>query len=129
MRTVHKVCVVYTRYGQTLILHPRILTRDHEYLANILKEARAQYKAAQAHNISIYVSTSQNEWRHVSSRPKRPLRSIVLDPGLKDLLIEDAKDFMESKTWYADRGIPFRRGYLLYGAPGSGKTSMIVRCV
>src|SRR5882762_9232801 len=22
-------------------------------------------------------------------------------------------------------GIPFRRGYLLYGAPGSGKTSMI----
>ena len=49
---------------------------------------------------------------------------------------------MKSKQWYADRGvslilllmhlpltlssgIPFRRGYLLYGAPGSGKTSII----
>ncbi|ETW78673.1 AAA+-type ATPase [Heterobasidion irregulare TC 32-1] len=32
---------------------------------------------------------------------------------------------MRSKKWYADRGIPFRRGYLLYGAPGSGKTSII----
>lgn len=61
------------------------------------------------------------------------------------MLIDDAKDFLGSKTWYADRGtcfltapfhfkrnhlhrtagIPFRRGYLLYGAPGSGKTSMI----
>ena len=27
--------------------------------------------------------------------------------------------------WYADRGIPFRRGYLLYGVPGSGKCSLI----
>ena len=55
-------------------------------------------------------------WQHLSSRPKRPLRSIVLDPGLKDLLLEDAKDFLDSKSWYADRGIPFRRGYLLVSA-------------
>lgn len=51
--------------------------------------------------------------------------SIVLDPGIKDLLVSDAKDFLASKSWYAARGIPFRRGYLLYGAPGSGKTSII----
>jgi len=44
---------------------------------------------------------------------------------MKDLLLEDARDFLASKQWYSDRGIPFRRGYLLYGAPGSGKTSMI----
>jgi len=49
----------------------------------------------------------------------------VLDEGVKELLLDDARDFMKSKKWYADRGIPFRRGYLLYGAPGSGKTSII----
>jgi mitochondrial chaperone BCS1 len=59
------------------------------------------------------ISFSQNEWRHVASRPKRPLCSIVLDPGIKDLLIDDAREFLESKTWYNERGIPFRRGYLL----------------
>jgi hypothetical protein len=64
-------------------------------------------------SLSIFRS---NNWRHVASRPKRPLRSIVLDPGIKDLLIDDAKDFLESKQWYADRGIPFRRGYLLVRA-------------
>jgi chaperone BCS1 len=73
------------------------------------------------------------------------MSSIVLDPEIKDMIMEDAKDFMSSETWYADRGtlppefrsrpcrflmhtrlgIPFRRGYLLYGAPGSGKTSLI----
>ena len=67
-----------------------------------------------------------------------------MDDGIKELLLEDARDFLKSKQWYADRGtflmfpsssvfchlihssgIPFRRGYLLYGAPGSGKTSII----
>jgi mitochondrial chaperone BCS1 len=33
--------------------------------------------------------------------------------------------FITSLQWYADRGIPFRRGYLLYGVPGSGKSSLI----
>jgi chaperone BCS1 len=27
--------------------------------------------------------------------------------------------------WYTDRGIPYRRGYLLHGTPGSGKSSFI----
>jgi mitochondrial chaperone BCS1 len=70
------------------------------------------------------------------------LNSIVLDDGIKEFLLEDARDFMNSKQWYAERGtsytpfitlasnrrilgIPFRRGYLLYGSPGSGKTSII----
>ena len=66
-----------------------------------------------------------NGWRHLTSRPKRPMGSIVLDPGIKDLLLSDAKDFIASRSWYASRGIPFRRGYLLYGSPGSGKTSFI----
>ncbi|KAF7985177.1 hypothetical protein HWV62_7770 [Athelia sp. TMB] len=102
-----------------------IMTRDHGFLNSLLLEAKREYLAAEEHNISIFISDSTNNWRHVASRPKRPLKSIVLDPGIKDLLIDDAKDFLSSKTWYADRGIPFRRGYLLYGAPGSGKTSMI----
>lgn len=33
--------------------------------------------------------------------------------------------FLPFIQWYAERGIPYRRGYLLYGVPGSGKTSLI----
>ncbi|KAG5638147.1 hypothetical protein H0H81_001666 [Sphagnurus paluster] len=102
-----------------------ILTRHHRFLNHLLLDAKKEYMAAQEHSISIYVSDSHNDWRHVASRPKRPLHSIVLDPGIKDRLIDDARDFLASKPWYTTRGIPFRRGYLLYGAPGSGKTSII----
>ncbi|KAJ8695306.1 hypothetical protein PTI98_007912 [Pleurotus ostreatus] len=113
----------YGHRQETLIIS--IMARSHSVLYDLLKEAKAAYLAGQEDKISIYVSDSQNSWRHVASRPKRPLKSIVLDPGIKDLLVEDAKDFLGSKPWYHERGIPFRRGYLLYGAPGSGKTSII----
>ena len=31
----------------------------------------------------------------------------------------------ESKAWYSRHGIPFKRNYMFYGPPGSGKTSII----
>ncbi|KAL1748780.1 P-loop containing nucleoside triphosphate hydrolase protein [Schizophyllum fasciatum] len=106
-------------------LELRILARSHAVLNRLLLDAKRTHVAEQENKISIYVANTNDMWRYVASRPKRALTSIVLDPGVKDLLVDDARDFLESRDWYADRGIPFRRGYLLYGAPGCGKTSMI----
>jgi len=76
------------------------------------------------HLVHIFLAESTS-WRWNGAQKKRPLSSVVLEPGVKDMLIADAKDFLASEAWYADRGIPYRRGYLLYGVPGSGKTSLI----
>ena len=51
--------------------------------------------------------------------------SIILDHLIKESLIADAQEFLASSSWYASRGIPYRRGYLLHGAPGNGKTSLV----
>ncbi|KAI0305836.1 P-loop containing nucleoside triphosphate hydrolase protein [Multifurca ochricompacta] len=105
-----------------------IFSRDRSVLDSLIIEARNEWLSARSNKISIYASegyVQQHDWTHVASREKRSLDSIVLDDGIKELLLEDARDFLKSKQWYADRGIPFRRGYLLYGAPGSGKTSVI----
>ena len=58
-------------------------------------------------------------------RRKRPLESVILDRGVKERILSDVKDFLASVNWYYDRGIPYRRGYLLHGPPGSGKSSFI----
>lgn len=61
-------------------------------------------------------------WRPFGdARQKRPIDSVILDQGIKERILADVKDFLESQKWYVDRGIPYRRGYLLYGPPGSGK--------
>jgi chaperone BCS1 len=68
-----------------------------------------------------------NEWRLFGHpRRKRPLNSVILDKGIIENLINDVEHFVSHSHWYIDRGIPYRRGYLLYGPPGSGKTSAIM---
>jgi hypothetical protein len=65
----------------------------------------------------VRANRQHKRWRHLASRRKRPLNSIVLDPGIKDRLVNDAREFLASQDWYATRGIPFRRGYLLVCSP------------
>ncbi len=70
-------------------------------------------------------TTRHGGWCGTGQRRKRPLESVVLDHGVLEEVMADIKRFISSSKWYIDRGIPYRRGYLLYGPPGCGKTSII----
>lgn len=65
-------------------------------------------------------------WQKIASRPSRPLDTVVLNRPEKQKLLADVNEYLQPATrqWYAERGIPYRRGYLLYGPPGTGKTSL-----
>ena len=65
------------------------------------------------------------EWVDAGRRPARPVASVVLKGDAARAIVDDARAFMRLERWYAERGIPYRRGYLLHGAPGSGKTSLV----
>ncbi|KAA8914077.1 hypothetical protein FN846DRAFT_1013847 [Sphaerosporella brunnea] len=44
---------------------------------------------------------------------------------LKARVVDGLREFLGSPEWYQDRGIPYRRGYLLYGLQGTGKTPFV----
>ncbi|KAL8989413.1 MAG: hypothetical protein Q9177_001699 [Variospora cf. flavescens] len=73
----------------------------------------------------VYTARTATWERFGEPRRKRPLESVILDQGVKERIVTDLKDFLRSERWYYDRGIPYRRGYLLHGPPGSGKSSFI----
>jgi hypothetical protein len=67
-------------------------------------------------------------WQASCTRDARSKSSVFFDGDLMDELIADARHFYNPKTVqevYHAKGKPHRRGYLLYGAPGCGKTSFI----
>jgi chaperone BCS1 len=65
-----------------------------------------------------------NGWQSVS-KAIRKLDTIDMDEATKQDLVKDAEYYYseESRSFFADCGIPYRRGYLFYGPPGTGKSS------
>ncbi|KAH9826213.1 BCS1 N [Teratosphaeria destructans] len=65
-------------------------------------------------------------WSKTTSRPSRPMDTVILDAEQKSMIIKDMNEYLHpfSPKWYATRGIPYRRGYLFHGPPGTGKTSL-----
>ena len=64
-------------------------------------------------------------WKNKITKNRRSLNSVILPEGVKEALVKDARDFLDSEEWYTWAGVPHRRGYLLYGHPGTGKSTTI----
>ena len=62
---------------------------------------------------------------HLSFTPNYDWDSVVLDPSVVQLVRNDFESFFQREPWFREHGLPFRRGYLFYGPPGNGKTTVI----
>jgi mitochondrial chaperone BCS1 len=72
----------------------------------------------------LFHPNNDGEWRYFGLKPKRDISTVVLEEAKKKSILDDARSYLSSRSWYDERGIPYRRGYLLYGPPGTGKTSL-----
>ncbi len=59
------------------------------------------------------------------TQTKRRRETLAIDTQIERELFGDLDRFLKSRDIYRQRGIPWRRGYLLYGPPGTGKSSLI----
>lgn len=50
-------------------------------------------------------------------------RTVFLPTGTFEDLKKDVIKFLGAKKWFQEKEIPWKRGYLFYGLPGTGKTS------
>ena len=91
----------------------------------LLSEARTLAEKSTEGKTVVYTAWGV-EWRPFGKpRRKRELPSVVLAQDVSERIEHDLRGFLGRGKWYAERGIPYRRGYLLHGPPGSGKTSFI----
>lgn len=67
-----------------------------------------------------------NSWGHRYDMyvSPRPMDTLALPEGTAESIIEDFIKFAASKDRYIGLGIPYHRGYMLHGPPGTGKSSL-----
>lgn len=102
-----------------------MVTASRKPLEMLVNEARARFLEVEKKRTAIYTHDAYGFWERTALRPIRPFDSVVLDEGVSQQLLNDCKQFLESEEWYIRQGIPYRRGYLLHGPPGTGKTSFV----
>jgi chaperone BCS1 len=81
--------------------------------------AQAEAKGPEVHVLD------DGYWDSLGHVSGRKLDSVIAEDDRLEHLAADMRHFLESADWYHQRGVPWRRGYLLYGPPGTGKSSVI----
>ncbi|KAK1973171.1 BCS1 N terminal-domain-containing protein, partial [Colletotrichum cereale] len=93
--------------------------RSSQFLRDFLNECRMEYLRLSENKTSVF--ENHNGWKRTITRDIRPIDTVAMKEELKQMLLGDIRSFLDPKarSWYANRGIPYRRGYLLYGCPGT----------
>jgi mitochondrial chaperone BCS1 len=78
----------------------------------------------ESRKINIYTNSVWGEWYLIHDLKTKDINDVVIDHLDKLKLIDDITTFEKSESWYNQRSISYKRGYLFYGPPGNGKTSL-----
>ncbi|CAI9263309.1 unnamed protein product [Lactuca saligna] len=107
-------------------------TIKNAYLQHVLHEGKAiavrtrqrkLYTNNKSENIGY--GNRRSMWSHIIFEHPSTFDTLAMDPVKKEVILDDLRTFSESKDYYKKVGKSWKRGYLLHGPPGTGKSSMI----
>ncbi len=99
------------------------MTRDKDVFKMLFEDVTGYLEKLRSQYVMIF-ARNWHEWSCVGVKPSRSLSSVILEDNLKETILKDFDLFTRSRDFYEDLGIPYKRGYVFYGPPGSGKSSL-----
>lgn len=110
-----------TGFRETIVI--RCLGDGRRTMKSLLSAAHKMVTEQDGPTVEVWVPDG-TFWRLAERKPVRPASSLCLPDGVEDAIIADARRFVADRQWYRSVGVPHRRGYLLHGPPGNGKSSL-----
>ncbi len=98
--------------------------RSQAILRGLVEEAKSCALEDSGGPPPVFISVYGN-WRVLAGYRHRSIKSVFLRAGEMEDLVEDIELFLSRREKYSEWGVPYHRGYLLSGLPGTGKTSTV----
>lgn len=64
-------------------------------------------------------------WESTKCKTNKSFENTIVSENVNNKFFKDIDWFSNNDEWYSNKGLPYKRGYLLHGPPGTGKTSLI----
>lgn len=92
---------------------------EEVYQFGLAEERRLKLEKKQ---IRLYECNSYGDWRYGKTVEGKKFDSLYFSQ--KHTLLNDIRKFTSKRELYTQLQVPFKRGYLFYGLPGNGKSSI-----
>jgi chaperone BCS1 len=102
-------------------MHLRTFGPSQEPIRGLMDRAERVYESGDT--IPVYI-WHKGTYLIADRKPLRPLETIFIPAAQKQRIIADLERFLAAQALYRRRGTPYRRGYLLEGPPGTGKSTL-----
>lgn len=113
------------RSGTAELIRLTAVGRHQAFLRELLIDVATRFGDCDPAVTVIHRDDGYSDWVEAARVGRRCLDTIILPADEAERIVADARAFLGNAEWYQERGIPWRRGYLLHGPPGTGKTSLI----
>jgi chaperone BCS1 len=64
-------------------------------------------------------------WKCTITKLSKNIKNTIVSDDVQKNFYQDVYNFINGEEYYVSKGLPYKRGYILYGEPGCGKTSLI----
>ncbi|CAM0145624.1 unnamed protein product [Urochloa decumbens] len=106
------------------------LSFDAEHTDTALKQyvpyviSRAVQLQLQRRALMIFMNEGRS-WHGISHHHPATFDTLAMDLALKKSIVDDLDLFLKRRDYYRRIGKAWKRGYLLHGPPGTGKSSLV----